>query len=152
MPKKDFDEKDKYILRELLRNSKQSKLKIAKKISLSNAALSERIKKLEKNGYINGYGCRVNYTKLGFEFMAVVEIHLNGKNLIEIEEEIAKIPSIGALWDTTGEYDAITVVMCKNREELSITIKKILAIKGVEKTNTNVVLNVVKRLTEFDGV
>ncbi len=33
--------------------------------------------------------------------------------------------------------------------ELSATVKKILAIKGVEKTSTNIVLNVVRRLTEF---
>jgi DNA-binding Lrp family transcriptional regulator len=78
-----------------------------------------------------------------------VEISMNGKDLIGVEGRIAKLPRVAAVWDTTGDYDAIAILMCKTRGELSATVKKILAMKDVEKTNTNIVLNVVKRLTEF---
>ena len=150
--KKDIDELDKRLLTGLMNDSKRSYRKIAKDIGMSPAAIIERIKSLEKSGYITGYGCRVDYQKLGFEFMSIVEISISGKDLLKIENLIAKIPHVAAVWDTTGEYDAIAIIMCKTRSELSNTVKKILGITGVEKTNTNMVLNVIKRLTEFEEV
>jgi DNA-binding Lrp family transcriptional regulator len=84
--------------------------------------------------------------------MAIVEVSMSGKDLIGIEEKIARIPHVAAVWDTTGEYDSIAILMCKSRAELSATIKRILGTEGVRKTNTNMVLNVVSRLTEFEEV
>lgn len=143
---------DSRIMRELVVDSSRSFRKIAKEVGLSPAALVERVKSLERRGYITGYGARVNYLKLGFEFMAIVEISMSGKDLISIEEKIAGIPHVAAVWDTTGEYDSLAIVMCKTRGELSATVKKILGTEGVRKTNTNMVLNVISRLTEFEEV
>ncbi len=140
---------DRKLMAELVRNSNRSYRTLASDMGMSPAAVIERVRNLEKAGYVIGYGCRLDYLKMGFEFMAVVEIHVSGKDLIGVEEKIARLPRVAAVWDTTGDYDAIAVLMCKTRGELSSTVKKILSMKGVEKTNTNIVLNVVKRLTEF---
>jgi len=148
----EIDEMDARIMRELIADSGRSFRSLGKQVGLSPAALVERIKSLERKGVITGYGARVNYLMLGFEFMAIVEISMSGKNLISIEEKIAKLPHVAAVWDTTGEYDALAVVMCKTRGELSATVKRILGTEGVRKTNTNMVLNVVSRLTEFGEV
>lgn len=149
---KKLDELDKRLLQELVRNSKRSYRTLAKDIGMSPAAIIDRVRALEEKGYITGYGCRLDYQKLGFEFMAIVEISMSGKNIIEVEKKITRISHVSAVWDTTGEYDAIAIVMCKSRSELSATVKKILSIDHVENTNTNIVLNVMKRLTEFDEV
>lgn len=149
---KKLDDLDKTLLRELIRNSKRSYRTLAKDMGMSTTAIIDRVRALEETGYITGYGCRVDYQKLGFEFMAVVEINIFGKDLLKIEGKVSKIPHVSAVWDTTGGYDAVAIVMCKTRSELSSTIKKILAIPGVEKTNTNMVLNVITRLTEFEEV
>ncbi|MGV8085638.1 MAG: Lrp/AsnC family transcriptional regulator [Candidatus Bilamarchaeum sp.] len=150
--KHEIDEVDKKILSQLVKNSNRSYRTLAKEIDMSPAALIERVKYLEREGYITGYGARIDYVKLGFEFMAVVEISMSGKDLIAVEEKIAQFPGVAAVWDSTGEYDAIAILMCKSRSQLSSLVKKIIGVKGVEKTNTNMVLNVVKRLTEFDEV
>jgi DNA-binding Lrp family transcriptional regulator len=146
---KELDAFDRKILAELVKNSNRSYRTLAKDMGMSPSAVIDRVRALEAGGYIIGYGCRFDYLRLGFEFMAVVEVSMSGKDLIGLEERIAKLPRVAAVWDTTGDYDAIAVLMCKTRGELSSTVKKILAMKGVEKTNTNIVLNVVKRLTEF---
>ncbi len=150
--RQEVDELDGRILKELVRDSNRSYRKLAKAVDLSPAALIERVKSLERRKYISGYGARVDYPKLGFEFMAVVEISMSGKDLIPIQQRIAKIPHVAAVWDITGEYDSLAVVMCKTRNELSTTVKRILGTEGVRKTNTNIVLNVVSRLTEFAEV
>jgi DNA-binding Lrp family transcriptional regulator len=143
------DSFDRRILLELVKNSNRSYRQLAKDMGMSPSAVIDRVRALEQHGYVLGYGGRFDYQKLGFEFMAVVEISINDKDLIAIERKIAKIPRVAAVWDTTGDYDAIAILMCKTRGELSATVKRILAMKSVEKTNTNIVLNVVKRLTEF---
>lgn len=149
---KKLDELDKRLLQELIKNSKRSYRTLAKDIGMSTTAIIERIRTLERSGYITGYGCRVDYQKLGFEFMAIVEMSISGKDLLAIEGKVAKIPHVAAVWDTTGDYDAMAIVMCKTRGELSVTVKKILGMPGIEKTNTNMALNVITRLTEFNEV
>jgi DNA-binding Lrp family transcriptional regulator len=149
---KKLDALDKRLLQELVRNSRRSYRQLAKDVGMSPAAIIERVRSLEEGGYITGYGCRIDYQKLGFEFMAIVEISMSGRNIVEVEKKIANLPHVAAVWDTTGEYDAIAIVMCKSRSELSAIVKKILSIDHVENTNTNIVLNVMKRLTEFDEV
>ncbi len=146
------DELDLRILRELVRNSNRSYRALARDLGMSTTAIIDRIRELEDAGRIIGYGARLDYLELGYEFMALVEINISGKKIIEVEQKIARLPRVAAVWDTTGEFDSLAVVMCKSRSELSATVKRMLSIDGVEKTNTNVVLNVVKRLTEFDGV
>jgi DNA-binding Lrp family transcriptional regulator len=54
-----------------------------------------------------------------------------------------------AVFDVTGECDSIAWVACKNREEFSAVIKSMLQIKGVKKTNTYVVLNMIKDPFQF---
>jgi DNA-binding Lrp family transcriptional regulator len=150
--KKPLDETDRRILGELVNNCKRSYRAIAKAVGLSTATVIERMHAMERGGYIRGYGARLDTLRLGFEFMAVVEINLSGKDLPGVEGKIAGMPHVAAVWDTTGEYDCIAILMCKTRTELSSTVKTILAIEGVEKTNTCIVLNVIKRLAEFEEV
>jgi len=148
----EIDETDRRILSELKKDCRRSYRELALEIGMSPAALIERMRRLERGGAVVGYSADFDYLKLGFEFMAIVEISISGRDLLGVEKRIAQIPRVAAVWDTTGEYDAVAVLICKNRSELSATIKKILAMESVEKTNTNIVLNVVKRLTDFSEV
>ncbi|MFH0884617.1 MAG: Lrp/AsnC family transcriptional regulator [Candidatus Micrarchaeota archaeon] len=152
MKAKQMDNADRRILIELRKNCRRSYREIASTLAMSPATLIERMRRLEGDGVILGYVPNFDYGKLGYEFMALVEIHISARDLLAIERKIAQMPHVAAVWDVTGEYDALAVLMCKTRGELSDTAKRILALEGVERTNTNVVLNVVSRLTEFDGV
>jgi DNA-binding Lrp family transcriptional regulator len=145
------DETDQRILLELRRNCRRSYRELAASTGMSPAALIERMKRLEQEGIITGYSANFDYLKLGFEFMAIVQIGIKG-DLLRIQQRISKLGGVAAIYDTTGQYDAVAILMCKSRSELSALVKRILAIPGVEKTNTNVVLNVVKKLQEFGGI
>lgn len=147
-----IDAIDRRIMQEMVTDSKRSYRKLAKALGMSPAAVIDRVRGLEGRGLITGYGARLDYSKLGFDFMAIVEVHISSRDLLTVEREMARLPNVAAVWDTTGEYDALAVLMCKTRADLSNTVKRMLNVKGVEKTNTNVVLNVVKKLTEFENV
>jgi Lrp/AsnC family transcriptional regulator for asnA, asnC and gidA len=153
MKSKQMDETDERILRELKKNCRQSYRKLATGIGLSPAALIDRMKKLEKKGFIKGYSVNLDYEKLGFEFEAMVQISMShGAALLEVQKKIAKLSGVSAVYDITGKYDSMAILKCKSRQELSALIKKILNLPKVEKTNTNMILNIVKENDEFLGV
>jgi len=145
------DSTDQQILLELRRNCRRSYREIAASVGMSPAALIERMNRLEKEGIVTGYSANFDYSKLGFDFMAVLQISISG-DLLKIQEKLSRLRGIAAVYDTTGQYDSVAIVMCKSRQELSALVKKVLAIPGVDKTNTNMVLNVMKKMSEFGQV
>jgi DNA-binding Lrp family transcriptional regulator len=54
--------------------------------------------------------------------------------------ELQKIKPVTELYITSGEYDLIAVVQTQSLEQLSIAIEEIGALKGVERTNSSVLL------------
>ncbi|MFA6035927.1 MAG: Lrp/AsnC family transcriptional regulator [Candidatus Micrarchaeia archaeon] len=148
----ELDDADRRILSELRRNCRRSFRELGKALDMSPATLIERVKKLESAGYLQGYSANLDFLKLGYEFMAIVRITMLHGALLEVQQKISKLPGVAAVYDVTGDYDSMAIVMCKSRGELSRLVKKILAIPHVEKTNTSLVLNVVKDLHEFNEI
>lgn len=148
----EFDETDARILHELRANCRRSARELAGELGISPSSLIERMKKMEQNGVITGYSANVDYVKLGYEFMAVMQISISHGKILEVQEKVSKLPGVVAVYDVTGGQDSMAVVMCKTRAELSSLVKKILATQHVEKTNTSMILNVVKDPNEFSGV
>lgn len=139
----DFDDLDKRIIEMLCTSSQGSFRQIAKKLNVHPTTLIQRVKSLESKGVINGYRASVDYMRLGFEFMAMVHIYVEGE-MIQVENDIMKIGQVVSVFDVTGDFDCIAWVACRDREEFSNVVKEILSIEGVRKTNTSVILNVVK--------
>jgi DNA-binding Lrp family transcriptional regulator len=48
------------------------------------------------------------------------------------------------VYDITGEWDSLIIAHFKDRKDLNGFIKGVLSIENVEKTNTQIVLNIVK--------
>jgi len=143
-----IDELDKRIIEELCVSSQGSFRQIAKRLGIHPTTLIQRVRNLEELGIINGYRARVDYLKLGYEFMAIVHVYVEG-DLLDVEQKIKMLKDVVAVFDVTGECDSIAWVACKNREEFSAVIKSMLMIKGVKKTNTYVVLNMIKDPFQF---
>ncbi|MBI5158958.1 Lrp/AsnC family transcriptional regulator [Candidatus Micrarchaeota archaeon] len=145
----ELDGVDYEILRELSRNARESFRGVAARLDLHPSTVIQRVEKMEKEGILFGYAAHLDYLKLGYEFMAVIQVIIAKGALLEAQEKIAKMKGVYAVYDVTGAYDAIVIAMCKNRSEFSKLVKKILSLKEVERTNTNVVLNIIKDGHEF---
>lgn len=143
MPPETLDDLDKRIVEELCVSSQGSYRQIAKRLGVHPTTLIQRVKNLESRGVINGYRAIVDYLQLGYEFMAMVHIYVEG-DILKIQQEVTAIDQVISVFDVTGEYDSIAWVACGNRGEFSEVVKSILAIEGVRKTNTSVILNIVK--------
>jgi Lrp/AsnC family leucine-responsive transcriptional regulator len=71
------DKIDARILRVLQRDGRISNLKLAEEVHLSPTAVIERVKRLQRDGFILGYRARLNPEKLGMGLVAFVEVMLD---------------------------------------------------------------------------
>lgn len=74
----------------------------------------------------------------------VCEVTVSKGRLLEMENEIARLPNVCCVYDVTGLIDAVVIAKFKNREELGKFTKRLLALPYVERTNTHVVLTTIK--------
>ena len=139
-----LDETDVKILKTLTLDARLSSRQIAKQCGISIGTALSRIRKMEAEGIIRGYSALLDQEKLGFELTVVTEITVSKGRLLEMENEIARLPNVCCVYDLTGLADAAIIAKFKNREELSKFTKHLLSLPYVERTNTHVVLTTIK--------
>lgn len=139
-----LDDIDRKLLRELLKNSNRSHRELAKAIGVSTATVINHVQRLESSGVIKNYSAVLDHERLGYELTAITEITVSKGKLLEVEQEIAKIPNVCGVYDVTGLTDAMVIAKFKNRRSLSDFTKKLLAMPYVERTNTHIALTTIK--------
>jgi Lrp/AsnC family transcriptional regulator for asnA, asnC and gidA len=140
----DIDEIDVAILKEVQEDSKTSYRDTAKKLGLSVGTVHNRVKKMSEMGVIKSFAAVIDPEKLGFDLTAVMLMQVDGGHIVDVERAIAKSKSVMAVYDTTGDYDIITIAKFRSREELNTFIKETLKMPNVKRSVTSIVLNVVK--------
>lgn len=144
----DFDELDRRIIEMMSTSSEGSFRQLAIQLNIHPTTLIQRVKNLRKKGVITGSRAKVDYMKLGFGYMGIIQIYMEG-NILGVQDSIKGLPQVVAVFDVTGDCDSIVWIACKDREEFSGVIKTIMSTEGVKKTNTSVVLNMVKDPFDF---
>jgi Lrp/AsnC family transcriptional regulator, leucine-responsive regulatory protein len=145
----ELDDKDQKILDVLTQNSKLSTQKIAKRLNIPITTVHNRIKKLEKEGFIKNYTVSLDYGKLGKGVTAFVLITVDYKLLkitkgtqTDLAKRIKAFPTVDETCIVAGGTDIIIKVRAKDIAELSQFVTKDLRnMDGVEKTETVVVLS-----------
>lgn len=139
-----LDETDVKVLRTLVSDARLSSRQISKNVGVSIGTVLARMKRMEKEGIIRGYTTVVDHEKLGYQLTALVEITVSKGRLLEMENEIARMPNVCAVYDVTGLTDAFIIAKFKTREDLSAFAKRLLALPYVERSNSHIVLTTIK--------
>ena len=140
-----LDELDVAILRRLNTDARKSFRDIARELKVSISTISNRVKRLEHEGIIVGYIPVLDEKKLGYDVLAVIGIRISKGKLLEVQRKIGREDKVVDVYDVTGEYDSVIIARFKNTKELDLFIKHLVAMENVERTYTQVVLNVVKQ-------
>ena len=140
-----LDELDVAILRRLNADARKSFRDIARELRVSISTISNRVKRLEREGIIVGYIPVLDEKKLGYDVLAVIGVRISKGKLLEVQRKIGREDKVVDVYDVTGEYDSVIIARFKNTKELDAFIKRLVAMENVERTYTQVVLNVVKQ-------
>ena len=110
---KELDKTDRKILKLLQQNARTAMTELAEKVGLSTTPVTERVRRLEREGIISGYHARLNPHALGQSLLGFVEIKLRSKsgNIFEdFRREVALIAQIMECHLVSGEYDYLIKV------------------------------------------
>jgi DNA-binding Lrp family transcriptional regulator len=139
-----MDELDRSILEELNTDARLSHREIAHRLKVSPTTVSARVARMEAQGVIRGYIPLLDDEQLGWDLWAAMGIRISRGRLREVEERLAKDPRAYAIYDVTGETDALLIGRFRDRRDLDRFVKHALQDPNIERTNTQVVLNRVK--------
>ncbi|MBQ0024898.1 MAG: Lrp/AsnC family transcriptional regulator [Bacteroidales bacterium] len=103
-----LDEVDLKILRLLQEDAKLTTKQLADKVNLSTTPVFERLKRLEREGFIKKYIAVLDADKLGYGFQVFCSVKLK-----QMSREVAKafvsvvkdIPQVTACYNVSGEFD-----------------------------------------------
>ena len=145
--KKDYDpidELDLRILATLSKDARQSSRSIAEKIGVSTGTVYNRIKKMTDRQVIRGYIPLLDHMKVGYVFTVLILIQVDGEHIVTVEESLAAINEVVAVYDITGEFDVAVLAKFQSQPSLNNFIKTILKMPNIQRTVTSMVLNTVK--------
>ena len=144
----DLDRLDRRILAVLQEDGRISTVDLAERIGLSATATSERVKRLHRDGYIQGYGARLDAAKLGRAFLVFVEVTLD-KTTPDVFELFAaavqRSPDVLECHLVAGGFDYIMKTRVADMTAYRKFLGEVLlALPGVKETRTYAVMEEVK--------
>ncbi len=102
------DRIDRKILRSLQADGRIPIVELAEKVGLSATPCSERVRRLERDGFITGYHARLSPQALGQSLLVFVEIRLSAKSgriFEEFKREVLKLPNVLECHLVSGDFD-----------------------------------------------
>lgn len=148
-PGKDLDRIDRNILNELQKDGRISNVELSKRVGLSPTPCLERVRRLERQGFIQGYTALLNPHYLDASLLVFVEITLN-RGAPDVFEQfnaaVQKLEEIQECHLVSGDFDYLLKTrvpdMSAYRKLLGETL---LRLPGVNDTRTYVVMEEVKQ-------
>jgi len=153
-PRKDalrLDAIDRKILRALQQDARLTTAQLADRIGLSTTPCWNRLKRLETQGYIDGYVALVNQHKLGLPETVIIEVtldHHDDEVLDRFGQLLAELPEVIEAYLTTGDYDYIVKVAVESTAGYERFLReKLYRIPGIRHSRSSFALRCLKKLT-----
>ncbi|MDX1737577.1 MAG: Lrp/AsnC ligand binding domain-containing protein [Alphaproteobacteria bacterium] len=145
---KPLDKIDRNILRALQQDGRISNVDLAKAINLSPTPCLERVRRLEKNGYIKGYKAELDPNKLDQSLMVFVQVkldHTTNDVFDELKNWVKRSPEVTECHMVAGGYDYLLKIRVKDMTAYRRMLgEELTSLRGVTTTSTYVVMEAVK--------
>jgi Lrp/AsnC family leucine-responsive transcriptional regulator len=134
------------ILKILQEKARIPNVEVARQVGMAPSAVLERIRKLEKQGFIDGYEVRLNPKRFAKSLVAFVRVKIQKlSDEKKIGEKLTRIAEVQEVHYVAGEDAFLVKVRVADTEELGrLTRDKIAAIASVRSTQTAIVLSTYK--------
>jgi DNA-binding Lrp family transcriptional regulator len=135
-----YDAVDLAILVALAEDPRATIAALAEKLRMSRNTIHARLGQLEEAGAFLDFDRRVNPQFLGHPLTAFLEVEVHQKELSRIVTDLAQIPEVVQAYGRSGTADLRVQVVCRDTDHLFRIDAAILAIDGVERTETSLAM------------
>ena len=135
-----LDRTDLDLLAALAEDPRVTIVALAEKLRLSRNTIQARMTRLEQTGVFLSYERAFSPEVLGFPLQAFIGIGVRQTELPRIAAELARIPEVVQAHGLSGNIDLMAQVACRDARHLFDTDARILAIEGVERTETSLAM------------
>jgi Transcriptional regulators len=135
------------LLRLLEQDGRLSYAELARQVGLTTTPCKERVKRLEREGYITGYHAQLDPEKLGRGLVVFVQISLQrtaGDAFKEFTEAVRDIPAIEECHLVAGNFDYLIKARVKDMNEYRAFLGgSLMQLPGVQESTSYPVMEVV---------
>lgn len=143
-----MDSIDQAILEILVENSKVGTKEIAQQVGLTVTPTYERIKRLEREGIIEGYTTRLNKRRIGKGLQVFCQVSLKEHNLDllkSFEAEVVSLDKVSACYHIAGDHDYALLIEVADMNEYEGFLKQSLAtIPSIANVQSSFVMSAIK--------
>ena len=140
-----MDNVDRKIMNIIQENAKISNIDIARNLGMAPSSILERIRRLERRGYVKSYEARLDHRKLGLNLTAFSWLDTGEKiGVSEVGAKLIDFPEIQEVHDVSGEYCYLLKVRVADTDALADLMTRIGQLPLVRKSHTTLVLKTEK--------
>lgn len=141
-----LDPTDARILMFLAEQPRATTIAVAEHVGISRNTAQIRLMRLEQDGALNSFERRVAPEAVGYPLTAFVTTQVTQRRLDEVAKALAGIPEVIEVQGISGPIDLLVHVVAADADDLYRVAGQILAIPGVQRTNTSLVM---RRLVDY---
>jgi Lrp/AsnC family leucine-responsive transcriptional regulator len=148
-----LDRIDKLILKRLQANGRKSVSELAREVHLTTSPCLDRVRRLEEEGYIQGYAALLNPHHLGAGLLAFVQVQIDRTTPEVFEKFRASVESLEEVVEchmVAGSFDYLIKIRVADMEAYRKFLGERLAtLPGIAQTHTYVAMEEVKSTLNF---
>ena len=139
-----LDDVGKAIVEQLQQDGRRSYATIARAVGLSEAAVRQRVARLQDTGVIQVVAV-TDPLQLGFRRQAMVGVRADG-DIVAVADALVEMPEVDYVVITAGSFDVLVEAVCEDDDHLlELVGRRIRAVPGVRSTETFVYMKLRKQ-------
>ncbi len=148
---------DARLLVALARDPRASAIAVAERTGVSRNTGQARLNKWDQGGVLLPFDRRIDPSFLGYPMRAFIRARLKQRLLSHVSAALGEIPEVVEVLGLSGGADLLIQVVARDADDLYRIAGQVLAIRGVRRTNTSLVMRqlldhrLVQLLADADG-
>jgi DNA-binding Lrp family transcriptional regulator len=149
----DLDHTDLNILNLLQQDAYATNKEIAAKLSMTSTPVFERVKRLEREGYIKNYVALLDRKKLGLSVMAYCDVQLKEHStqfLEKFEQDVQALDEVQEVFHIAGNFDYLLKVIVSDMDAYQKFVsKKLATLDNIGRVQSSFVMKEIKQTTRL---
>ncbi|MEK7257898.1 MAG: Lrp/AsnC family transcriptional regulator [Bacteroidota bacterium] len=148
-----LDATDLGILDILQQDAYSTNKEIADKLNMTTTPVFERVKRLEREGFIKAYVALLDRHKLGLQLIAFCNVQLKEHSTVflqKFEQDVQSLAEVQEVYDIAGHYDyLLKVVVADMSNYQDFVSRKLAALDNIGRVQSSFVMKELKHSTRY---